>query len=261
VDRCWVGAFVLASSVSALACTRVVVPGPVLFSAKDASVTVLRRGKPVKGAKVELLTAERWGEVPLPNWSSSTGPEGIISLPYLTPGVFELRLGQEQSPEATLLFEVRGNTPIEGTRSIVFEIAPSPARTLQNLAETTQIRAFLKAFAGIVEDPTDAVIPSAKISIKKRSNPEGADIAETATDQAGHFALDLPAGEYIGFFQSRGFLVEVVPFEIGSTEIASKWWEGVVLKLELGGGSDCVQGNPYSTKGELLELRLRTGSR
>jgi hypothetical protein len=127
-----------------------------------------------------------------------------------------------------------------------------PSLRLQGSSEAAQTRAILRTFTGTVEDVTGAVIAWSNVSIRKRDRPDGPDITEAVTDGAGHFSTDLPVGEYVAVFQSRGFLVEVLPFEI-----ASRGWDGLLLKLRIGGGEDYYRDAEYSTQGEISELRAQ----
>jgi hypothetical protein len=236
---CQVGATVLAGSLSVFACS-VVVWSPVL-SPEGAQITVVRDGKPVVGAEAELHMAGLWEAVPLPYWNSVTAAEGIITLPYLLPGNYELRVSSTHAGESVLYFQVLGGA-YQNVRSFVFEMSPKPPRSAQTIAAVAPLRAWLERFAGTIQDRTGAVIPKTKVSIKKRDDLEAQQVAEIQTDEGGNFSATLPPGEYVAFFEKRGFAIEILPFQIGKSGEQS-----FVLRLRL---SACSE--RYSTKGELI---------
>jgi hypothetical protein len=232
---------ILVHAVSVAAC--VMIQGPTLISSSGARITLLRHGKPLS-ATVDLY-ATRGPEWIYPaRWSSSTDRAGTVDLPTLSPGAFALDFHFDKGKSADFRVEVSGSGE-PGQRDVVFDIAPDPSA---NIPKDPATRAWLRQFAGTLQDVSGAVIPGGKISVRRKADPKGKNVAETITSQTGHFTLDLPLGDYIALFDKAGFAVEMVPFTLGD-----KGWQAFTLKMRLSGTDDCSPGSP-STQGELTEL-------
>jgi hypothetical protein len=220
------------------------VQAPTLISPNGARITILQHGKPLAEATVDLYATNGPEWIYPARWSSSTDKEGTVQIPSLPPGVFALDVHFEKGRSADLRVEVSGSGE-PGQRAVVFETAPESQVSIPKDAAT---RAWLRHFAGTLEDPSGAVIPGGKVSVRRKEGLQDTNVAAVVTDRTGHFTLDLPPGDYIALFDKAGFAVEIVPFTLGN-----KGWQAFTLKMRLGRTDDCNAGAP-STQGELTEL-------
>jgi hypothetical protein len=89
-------------------------------------------------------------------------------------------------------------------------------------ADKLPIRETMRAFQGILRDPSGATISAVDIKIVRRGSEDHAIMQRIKSDSGGHFSAPLDDGMYLAFFTCPGFRTEIVPFEIaaqGSKEL------------------------------------------
>jgi hypothetical protein len=89
---------------------------------------------------------------------------------------------------------------------------------------------------GIVVDENDAVIPNAKVEIRRVDRDRIDEVAKSATDSVGRFRYDASKGRYQLTIRAKGFREEIVPLEI-----SKKGWPGFKLTLTVARIIDTIE--------------------
>lgn len=236
---------VFTNALCAAAC--VMVEAPRVITPSGARITLLQHTRPVSGATVKLYGTNGPEWIYPARWSSSTDKTGTVTLPSLPAGIFELDFNFDHKNAVLRVRVSDSGQPAD--QDVLFDIAPDVmANVPKEISEDVATRAWLQHFAGTLEDQSEAVIPRAKVSLRRKADPH-IEIATALTDDAGRFTLDLLPGEYVALFEMKGFKVEMVPFALGNTG-----WQAFTLKMRVSETDDCTPGTP-STQGELTELK------
>ena len=215
--------------VCALACLSLAVPassycvsvGPEFHpAAQKARITVLKDGTAQKDAMLVITRAG--GEF------LSGGPFGLtlksdslgaVALPELVPGRYCIIASISTGLSKDLCLEVSNGDTKDTSFSIELgnKQWASPAfKDALKAEQAAPIEIRLKAFAGIVIDPSGALIPKAQIAIFQRGVDAEWPTRVMASDNDGRFAAKLDAGVYTAILVSQGFVVKHVTFEIAA---------------------------------------------
>jgi Carboxypeptidase regulatory-like domain len=191
---------------------------PPLESSSHVRISVVLGGKPLKGARVifyrvsqhECICATdvgRGNPMVIPSSASQmTDENGIVYLPELTPGEYDIGATLNDVATVFLGLHVTGNP----------EVTTFPMDLTEQVqrVEKAPILFHVEAFRGTVIDPTGATLPEASIVVVKRGT-QAKDLALTGkADASGHFSAQLAEGSYIAVFFVRGFRPAIVPFEV-----------------------------------------------
>ena len=186
-------------------------------SSSHARIMVVLEGRPLKGVKVDFYEWIVEQGVGQPYFSGLTDDSGIATPPDLSPGDYHVFATLDDDVRTVLWLHVVRKREALTTLSMDLTESVQLARQMQDAAvrraERVHSRDRLRAFQGIVVDPSGAPIAGAKIRIMK-SGAIGTVLLRLEADANGRFAAQLTDGPYLGFFYFEGFRIEAVPFDV-----------------------------------------------
>jgi Carboxypeptidase regulatory-like domain len=216
---------VLCVCVNSLASVEVIGIQP---SAQKARITVLLDGKPQRGVRLTVATAD--GQ---PKVSLVTDSHGLVRLPALPSGNYCVTASVapplRRSGICLAIPSHRGKKKF----SMVLVLAPPPPPTFDEklqAAERAHPAERVNQLAGVVTDALGAVIANAQVEIMPCGSRDFADARKTATDHAGRFTYPLEPGSYTVIFQAPGFETKILVFDVAPDARKSH----VVVKMEVG---------------------------
>jgi hypothetical protein len=194
-------------------------------------------GKPLPGANVELYFGKPNPANVLPYETGVTGIDGITVTSELPMATFYVRVLSRDHQigdftlDAPLDKELRA---IEGK----FELLATPLTPVEDsepccagcsvVADKT-LQADLRAFRGVVADPTGAIISKVIIDVYQNEESKRV-IVHLTTDALGRFDAQLAPGKYLVIFKACGFDAQKVVVTVGTDG-----WHGMQVGLGLGG--------------------------
>ena len=197
-----------------------------LLSSRVVRLTVVGKGKPALGAKVEFYSFGSGGRSKEPTLTLVSDKFGWIKSPKLSDGQYEIVATTAHDLRADLLLDVSshyGKTPMAFKMELLPINPPyaapqlaTPALTAPEIATLQQvpIENHLQVFRGTVVDPTGAVIPGATIHIFRQGTGPMKLLKAVESGKSGEFETKLDPGTYVASFSSSGFAVKRIGFEI-----------------------------------------------
>jgi hypothetical protein len=177
-----------------------VVPG-------DLSIQVTLQGKPLPGAKVDL-----YQDAALPN-SLLTDSQGLAMLRRLAPGDYNVVATVNEIASTSLFIRV---TSGPGSKTLTMDLTAALTQSMSSVPKDVAIGPKVQAFRGTVFDPSGAFVPSTRIVVVERAEPETA-VLRATSDANGKFSDELAEGSYVAFFMMQGFRTAIVAFEVAKS--------------------------------------------
>ena len=212
---------------SAFANTFVVVEGSASSDSPNVCIQ-LKSGDGVGGVDVSIYRRIENGERLF--WRTSTDGTGNVCPPAIPNGEYRI-VAWIDTRDATLRLIVAKTE--EKTVPLTMELVDRDRAVVASKVaelERAPLRVWLKAFSGVVEDRTSAVIPNVRVEVWQKDLFGDKAAFETQTGPAGQFSLPLKPGRYVAAIEGRGFRRCVFGFEIGE-----RGWGGLQLTLPLWG--------------------------
>jgi hypothetical protein len=181
-------------------------------SSRNVRITVLRDGKPKQNA-VLVVISQKDGKQVGPTIRTDT--RGIVEIKDLPDGIYCIEAAVDPRLGAKLCLNVGLLIDSEPTEvGLALSAQPPTFEERVQGAATSPIEQRAQTFAGVVKDPSGAGIPRAEIVIRRRASEGKVDTVRLTADERGRFSAPLAPGSYTAGFQSPGFKLRFVGFEI-----------------------------------------------
>lgn len=149
---------------------------------------------------------------------------GVVHPPVLAPGLYRIVAA---SSDAVFRGELQLEVSQASKKQVsVFFLSllrtPSQVPVSQRVTKEELLTAIRKIsdririskFSGLLVDSSGAAIPGADVVILRVTATASAEWIDMKSGDNGQFAVSLPDGMYVAFFQMPGFRTEIIAFEI-----------------------------------------------
>lgn len=190
-------------------------------SSQNVRITALLDGKPVKDARIEVLTVAND-----PRYSLATNEHGVAALPLFSPGRYHV--------VATAPAKLLGELYLAEVYDVPGHVVNHPSLLAMDLVSASQFWSLeapavensweavyelpaispMQVFQGGVVDPTGAVMAGITIRVFPEEDSGESHAVEIKTDEGGRFSASLLPGTYTAPVKMQGFPTQKVAFEI-----------------------------------------------
>ena len=180
-------------------------------------ITTQVSGRPRNDVRVDVYRYQLGsGDEPKPFLSFNSDDAGILVTPTLPLGRYHLIASSGPKLRADLYLDVSKKS---GKRESSFsmELSESPYPTLEEqwvAADEMSVKDRVRAFHGIVYDPSGAPIRDVSIEVAKKGSIGHTPVLRAKSGPNGEFSAQLSEGTYVALFSMPGFHIVFLPLEV-----------------------------------------------